>query len=150
MRDAARRCRESGLLIGLTGFHQMYADACRAAGRAQEALQSVEEGLALAEASGERSLVPAMRRVRGELLLERGDAAAAEADLTAAIALAGEREAFQHELEARVAWCALPHVDAAAARAALAQALARYGDEKGPAATAARLWLEAHPAPLSP
>ncbi|MEJ8839583.1 AAA family ATPase [Ramlibacter sp. AN1133] len=146
MRQAAEHCRASGLRVGFTGFHHMYADACRSVGRNDEAWASLEQGIALAHASGELCVLGPLHRSRAELLLARGDAAAAQADLLQAIALAREREALQHELEARLLWCMLPQVKRARARTALQEVLARYGDGDSLAVRAARQWLEGAPA----
>jgi DNA-binding winged helix-turn-helix (wHTH) protein/tetratricopeptide (TPR) repeat protein len=108
MRDAAARCRAIGLRVGLTGFHHMYADACRSVGRNEEAWESLTQALELAQALGELCLLGPIHRSRAELLLARGDAVAAQGEVEQAIHYAVQREALQHELEARLLWSLLP------------------------------------------
>lgn len=102
MREAAQRCEASGLRVGLAGFHQMYADACRSLGRYQEALASLDAGLAIARAGGELCLLSPLHRGRGEVLLELGEREAAERELRVAVAEAARRGALQHEREAQL------------------------------------------------
>ncbi|HSV81715.1 MAG TPA: AAA family ATPase [Ramlibacter sp.] len=143
MREAAGRNREAGLLAGLTGFHQLYAEACRAAGRLDEAEASVADGLALAAQTGERCLLGPLHRQRGELLLARGDAVAAQEAFEEAVRVTLAGGALQYALDARLAWCRLRHLSVAQRRDALRELLDAYGAEVSPAAVEARALLAA-------
>ena len=62
----------------------LLADVQLKAGRHAEAMKTVEEGLALADATGERFYDAGLHRLRGELLARPpyGDTRSAEASLT--------------------------------------------------------------------
>ena len=103
IRRAEASCRALGLLVGLTGCKLHLAEACRDAGLPDEALQAADDGLALAEASGERFLVSPLLRVRAGLLAARGDAAGAAAARAAALATARAQGASFHAARAEAA-----------------------------------------------
>lgn len=142
MREAARRCEESGLRVGLVGFHQMYADACISLGRAQEALAAVDRGLALMEERGERCVLSPLSRMKGQLLLAQGDPQAARW-LDQAVEAARERGALNHEMDALLAWGRQPSLTPPQVREAYEGALARCGPEPTPAAAELRRVLGA-------
>jgi len=72
---------------------------CRA-GRIDEGLQAVQEGLAYAEQTAEGGYVAELHRVRGELARRAGDAATAEETLRLALDLARRQQARSFELRA--------------------------------------------------
>ncbi|TFZ05966.1 transcriptional regulator [Ramlibacter henchirensis] len=137
MRQAARRCEESGLRVGLVGFHQTYADACISLGRPEEALAAVDRGLALMEDRGERCVLSPLSRMKGQLLLERADPQAARW-LDQAVDAARERGALNHEMDALIAWGRQPSLTPRQLRQAYESALARCGPEPTPAAAELR------------
>jgi len=80
----------------------MMADAYRAIGRPEEGLSAVKEGLDLVEAMGIRFEEAELHRLRGELLLAQGGAAAedAESGFRRALEVAVSQEARSLELRA--------------------------------------------------
>jgi adenylate cyclase len=87
----------------------LLADAQLKAGRHAEAMKSVEEGLALADATGERFYDAELHRLRGELLVRPpyGDTRSAEAAFRAAIDIARQQgaKALERKAEASRAGC---------------------------------------------
>jgi predicted negative regulator of RcsB-dependent stress response len=79
----------------------LLADARRRAGRADEAMLTLDEALAVAAANGERWYEAETLRLRGELLLEVSDERSAEQALRQALELARAQEA--RALERRAA-----------------------------------------------
>jgi len=78
----------------------LLADALRATSQPEEGLRVLDEALATAEATGERSYDAELYRLRGELLLSRGDVSAAEASFMQALAVSREQHASALELRA--------------------------------------------------
>ena len=87
----------------------LLADAQLKAGRHTEAMKSVEEGLALAAATGERFYDAELHRLRGELRARppQADLGKAQAAFRAAIAIARQQgaKAFERKAEASLARC---------------------------------------------
>jgi len=129
MRDAEASCRALGLLVGITGYHYHFAEACLAAGRHDEALASADQGLALATAGPERYALAPLHRVRAELLHARGAHEAAAQALGAALAVAHEQQAAFFELAALTSGLRLALLPAAPARARLQSLLPAYAGE---------------------
>jgi tetratricopeptide (TPR) repeat protein len=92
--------------LSLTFFLAQSADALAAAGLYDQALESVTEGLALAEGTGERYYESELHRLKGELLLKThgGDSsslsAQAEAAFQTAVQLSRQQTAKSLELRA--------------------------------------------------
>jgi hypothetical protein len=90
----------------------MIADAYRVIGKPEEGLLAVEEGLDLVEVMGVRFEEAELHRLRGELLLAQGGAAAADAEsgFRRALEVAAGQEARSLELRAaRSLACLLQH-----------------------------------------
>ena len=98
---AALQAISSGLVR--TAFLALLADSLRHAGRVEEGLQAVEEGLAHAERTFEGGYVAELLRARGELLWLAGDLTAAETSLREAIDSAARQEAKSFELRSATA-----------------------------------------------
>jgi predicted ATPase len=112
---AARGHADEGiplLTAGLTGMHGagwtlhtpfwlvLLADACRMAGQWQAALGHLAEARRFAEETGQRWALAEVLRLRADILLAMGDAAAAEAGYREAIAVAKKQSAKLWELRA--------------------------------------------------
>ena len=135
MREAERSVQAMGLRIGITGFHQHHAQVLHAMGDTAAALAALDEGLRLGDATGEAYLLSPLRRHRGRLLQEAGDAEGARRERALALQLAQEQGARFHELAVRVdAFDDAPD----AHRARIAELLAAYGAERGPLLQRAR------------
>jgi predicted ATPase/DNA-binding Lrp family transcriptional regulator len=104
---AALHALRSGLTR--TMFLSLHADALRRHGRPEDGLAAVAEGLAYAERTTERGFLAELHRVRGELLLLKGDDAAAEEALRAALDVARQQQARGFELRAATALARLLH-----------------------------------------
>ena len=91
--------------LTLAGLHQVYATALAYTARFDEALVTVEEGLALARSIGETVRVPGLLLIRGVITLARGPAFddVAEAQLRDAQALARQHGMKLWELRAALA-----------------------------------------------
>jgi len=116
---AALHALRSGLTR--TMFLSLHADALRRDGRADEGLAAVAGGFAHAERSTERGFLSELHRVRGELLLLKGDDAGAEDALREALDVARQQQARGFELRAATALAGLLHASGRTpgARAAL-------------------------------
>lgn len=130
MREAQRSCGELQMRVGLTGFHLHYAEACQEVGRLEDALATVDQGVAMAEAGPESFMLSPLLRVKAALLRERGDGDGAAACLHAALQAARVQGAGFHELRALVDACALPQFPPAELRARLQELLPAYADEE--------------------
>jgi tetratricopeptide (TPR) repeat protein len=91
-----------GIGVRGEGAHQraMLADALARAGRTDEALAAVGDALALARESGEGTGLAEAQRLKGVLLLERGEPGEAEESLREAVTVAARQEALSLELRA--------------------------------------------------
>jgi predicted ATPase len=98
---AAMKALRSGLVR--THFLGLLADALLGAGRLDEGLQAVDEGFAHAEKTNERGFLAELHRLRGELLLKKGDLAAAEESLNTALSHARRQHAKAFELRTATA-----------------------------------------------
>jgi DNA-binding SARP family transcriptional activator/predicted ATPase len=95
-----------------TGMHRphllaLLVDACAVAGQPTEALSVAAEALAFVEQSSERYYEAELHRLRGELLLQQGDVATAEASFLKAIEVARSQHAKSWELRATLNLCRL-------------------------------------------
>jgi predicted ATPase len=107
--DAVAQLRASldalhALRSGLTRtmFLSLLADALLRDRQADQGLAVTDEGFAYAERTIERGFVAELHRVRGELLLLRGDETAAEASLRLALDVARQQQARSFELRAAI------------------------------------------------
>jgi DNA-binding winged helix-turn-helix (wHTH) protein/tetratricopeptide (TPR) repeat protein len=102
MREAEASCVRIGMRVGLTGFQLHFAEACRDAGRIDDALAAANRGLTIAVAGQERMLLSPLHRLKAELLLARGASELARTELLAALEAARRQDAAFHELAAIV------------------------------------------------
>ena len=93
---------DQGNRHGAPGHHARLAELEAAAGRLGEALTAVEQGLAIAEETGEHIADSHLHRVRGDILLKRDppDTASAEDAFQTAIAIAKQHGACSFGLRA--------------------------------------------------
>lgn len=100
MREAAHAARDLGVQTGLSGFHYHYALACRQAGRVDEALASIEAGLALTKEFGETMVLAPMLLMRAQAELARGAHVQAQDTMLEVIATSRLQGAVFFELQA--------------------------------------------------
>ncbi len=86
-----------------SAFLALLADAHRQSGQVEEGLQAIQEGLAHAELNFEGGYIAELQRVRGELLLVKGDAEAAEASLREALEYAARQQTKSFEVRTATA-----------------------------------------------
>ncbi len=128
--DALRRAR---FVQYYTAFLLTLVEALAFAGRAPEALATVDKALEQSERTSERWAKPEMLRLRGEIaLLAHGvsDAATAERDLAESMELARQQQALSWQLRtatslARMRW---DHSGPAAARELLAPVYGQFSE----------------------
>jgi predicted ATPase len=94
------RMHDVGFMAHTPACLTLLSDACRMAGRCQAALGHLAEARHFAAETGERWALAEVLRLRGEVLLATGDAAAAEASYREALNIAEEQEAKLWELRA--------------------------------------------------
>ena len=94
--------RASGAVTMMPGFLALLAGACETAGRVEEGLTLLDEGLQLVERTGERQFAAELNRYKGQLLLRQGKDEAAEELYRKALSIAEEQEAKLWELRAAV------------------------------------------------
>ena len=100
-----RAIRSRHFLVYLLG---LVADVHLRAGHHAEAMKAAEEGLAMADAAGERFYSAELHRLRGELLARSDSRKEAEASFRAAIAVArqqGARALERRAHESLARWC---------------------------------------------
>lgn len=99
--DAMKWQRESGSRLGLASFSTLLAEAYISVHEHGKALETIEQGLAMVQANGERFLAGEMFRLRGELLWD-SNASEREVELQfrEAIAIARSQEVRLLELRA--------------------------------------------------
>ncbi|HKV07980.1 MAG TPA: protein kinase [Thermoanaerobaculia bacterium] len=102
MRQQIEARLAKGARISLPNYDAFLAEQCLRAGLVDEALAAVNEGLALAAATGQRMMDAELLRLRGEILLARGDAGEAETFFLRALEVAGLQGALLLELRATV------------------------------------------------
>ena len=94
------------------------ADMCRAAGRLDDGLGFVDKALALAPSQDSQWCLAELHRIKGELMLARGElTAAVEPRFETAIAIAREQSARSWELRATVSLARLRHSQGRSAEA---------------------------------
>jgi predicted ATPase len=94
--------RASGTEVWLPHFLALHASACDLAGEAEEGLSLLDEATQIVDRTGERWLEAELYRLKGQLLLRRGHAEAAENRYREALRIAREEEATFWELRAAV------------------------------------------------
>jgi tetratricopeptide (TPR) repeat protein len=92
--------RASGTQAWLPHFLALHARACDLAGKAEEGLSLLDEAMQVVDGTGERWLEAELYRLKNQLLLRRGHAAAAEDCYCEALRIAVEQEAKLWELRA--------------------------------------------------
>jgi serine/threonine protein kinase/predicted ATPase len=100
-RESLAAVRAVGTEIVHPYYLGLFGEACLRAGRFEDALRSLEQGLALADKNDERWTEAELHRLKGELLLaEPGDDAGAEACFRQALAIARRQQSKAWELRA--------------------------------------------------
>src|SRR5207237_6308153 len=84
----------------MPGFRALLAGACEIAGRVEEGLSLLDEGLQVVEKTGERQFAAELNRYKGQLLLRQGKDVAAEEAYRKALSIAEEQGAKLWELRA--------------------------------------------------
>jgi tetratricopeptide (TPR) repeat protein len=107
MRKGHELKQRHGQRYGLTRWYEHYAEACMAAGRDDEAMATLDEGLQLADSNGEHLSTASMHCLRGHLLRDAGHRASADAAYRTAQTAAREQGALYLEIGAAVARHAL-------------------------------------------
>lgn len=105
------------------------AESYRAIGKLDEALATVEKAIEHAAQHGEHWNDAALFRLRGELVMARGDPIQAEADFRRALDIAQAQGAKAFELRARTSLVALPRSGGAAEREVLEALCAQLGQD---------------------
>jgi len=149
MRKGVELKQRHGQRYGLTRWHEHYAEACMQAGRHDEAMATLDEGLHLADRSGEHLSTSSMQCLRGRLLHAAGQHAPADAAFRAAQATARQQGALYLEIGAALARCELQPAHGLAHRheagAELEALLGRWSDPLDPPHVAqARAWIGHH------
>jgi predicted ATPase len=107
MREGIAAYESRGLRFFLSGRLGRLAEAQSRAGHPNEALNTLDEALALVEDTGERQWEAELHRVRGELLLAQGNEEEGEAGFHRAIQVARRQQGRSWELRATVSLCRL-------------------------------------------
>jgi tetratricopeptide (TPR) repeat protein len=100
LRSGISAFRASGTEAWLPHFLALHASACDLAGKAEDGLSLLDEAMQIVDKTGERWLEAELHRLRGQLLLRRGHAEAAEDRYREALGIAREQEAKLWELRA--------------------------------------------------
>jgi hypothetical protein len=101
LRESIAEFKATGARVRLPYYLGLLARVCGRAGRAEEGLAAIDEGMAESRAHNERWWDAELHRLRGELLLEVGaDAHEAEAAYLCAIEIARAQQARALELRA--------------------------------------------------
>ncbi len=124
MRRGLHAWQTSGAELHIPTWHAAVADGLLATGAIDEAGETVDRGLALAEERKERFAVPLLLRLKGLVVDRQGDAETAQALLGQAITMAREQGARLYELRAarELACLLVRRGDRATARRILAEA----------------------------
>jgi predicted ATPase len=100
LRTGVAAYRATGAGMWMPHYTALLAAACETAGQIEEGLTLLEDALQIAERTGERWFAAELNRHKGQLLLRRGHAAAAEELHGNALSIAREQEAKIWELRA--------------------------------------------------
>ena len=109
--DSLRVQQSIGSGLVRPAFLALLADALGQVGRIDEGLRAIDEGFAHAERTMEGGPVAELHRVRGTLLLPRGDRGGAEAGFRAAVDYAQRQQTRSFELRAATALARLMAAD---------------------------------------
>jgi tetratricopeptide (TPR) repeat protein len=107
MESGLQLFRQTGTSLTLVGVMAMYAEILGRAGRVDEALCALEDGMTQARQRKERLLEPELYRIRGEIELGQGDESAAAADFDRALEIAHGQGARSLELRTMMSKCQL-------------------------------------------
>jgi adenylate cyclase len=107
IRQGLKSLQAMGTEVNRSYWLALLAVAQGSAGPAEEGLSCLSEALAFVEHSGERYYEAELHRLKGELLLQQGDQAEAEASFHQAIEVAREQSAKSWEMRATVSLCRL-------------------------------------------
>jgi predicted ATPase len=139
----------AGMVFWVPHFCGMIAEVCDEPDRAETGLAAANEGIAIADATGQVYYVAELNRLRGELLLlERGESAVAEAEVSflRALEIARQQEARAWELRAAMSLARLAQQQGkrTEARSRLAEIYAGFtAGSDAPDLRAARALLDA-------
>jgi predicted ATPase len=103
IREGLAAFEATGAVAGRTAYLAILAEACARCGQNQDALNALNEGLALADNLGEHFCAVELYRLKGELLRHQGEDGAttdAESCLRRALDFAGRQGAKSWELRA--------------------------------------------------
>ncbi|MCC2673977.1 MAG: hypothetical protein K0R58_924 [Ramlibacter sp.] len=139
MRAGETNCRRIGMVAGLSAFYVCHAQACIGSGRIDEALASIETGLAFAHERGDLCLVAPMWTLRGDALRAARSTADSAQAYARALAFAREQNAGHFAVEALVGLATLGTPESASALVQLRDALPAYAGSASPALARARL-----------
>ena len=103
LKDSLQVQQSIGSGLVRTAFLALLAEMLATAGRIDEGLRTIDEGFEHAERTLEGGYLAELHRVRGVLLAQAGESAAAEASLRKAIACARDQQAKSFELRAATA-----------------------------------------------
>jgi len=102
LRSGLAAYRATGAEQWMPYHTSLLAAACETAGQTEEALAHLHDALQIVERTGERWLAAELNRLKGQLLLRQGHAAAAEELYVKALSIPKEQEAKLWELRAAV------------------------------------------------
>jgi tetratricopeptide (TPR) repeat protein len=102
LRSGSTAFRATGAELWMPHYIALLARACEIAGQIEEAMTLLDDALEIVERTGERWFAAELNRHKGQLLLRRGHAEAAEELYRTALGIAREQEAKLWELRAAV------------------------------------------------
>jgi predicted ATPase len=102
LRAGSAAYRATGAEVWVPYYVALLAGACEIAGQIEESLTLLDEAFRIVERTGERWFEAELHRHKGQLLLQQGDAEAAEAPYRKALSIAAEQGAKLWELRAAV------------------------------------------------
>ena len=109
LRSGSAAYRATGAEVWVPHFVALLAGACQIAGQIEESLTLLDEAFQIVERTGERWFEAELHRQKGQLLLRRGHAEAAEDLYRKALSIAAEQGAKLWELRAAVSLARLRH-----------------------------------------
>ena len=109
LRSGSAAYRAIGAEVWTPYYGALLAGACEIAGQVEEGLAALDEALQIVERTGERWFEAELHRHKGQLLLQKGHAEAAEALYCKALSIAREQQAKLWELRAAASLARLRH-----------------------------------------
>ena len=109
LRSGVTAFRATGAEAWTPYLFGLLARGCEMAGQNQETVAILDEALRIAERTGERWFTAELHRHKGQLLLQKGHAEAAEALYCKALSIAREQQAKLWELRAAASLARLRH-----------------------------------------